>query len=199
MASQIEIVNRALYKLGAGRILSLADNVNRARVMADLWPTTRDLCLRSYLWSFALKRAILDPLADAPLWGYAKQFQLPADFLRMVQVNDIFVGPSMSDYRNSDESMYAIEGQNLLCDLASPLKIRYIWRVNAEGLFVSDFCDALACFLALAGCQQITQSETKKESIRNDLKESLRNAMRVNAIEKPSQPIPDDTWMLGRL
>lgn len=199
MAGQVDIVNRALIKLGGDTILALDASSKRARVMGQLFDETRDGLIRSFLWGFAMERIKLNPLADAPAFGYSKQFLLPGDFLRPVMVDEFFVGPSMNDYRNSDESLYSIEGNKILTDLASPLPLRYLKRVTDYGLMPGDFVEVLACELALAACQAITQSETKKESIRKDRADALRSAVRVSAIEKPPSPIPDDTWVLARL
>jgi hypothetical protein len=199
MASKIEILNSALIKLGAGRILSEADDNKRTRVIVGQYGVTRDALLRSYLWSFAMKRASLPSLAGAPTFGYTKAFALPGDFLRLAYLGDTFVGPSMSDYRNSDESMYAIEGQAIVCDEPAPLHIRYVARIENTNVYDPLFVQALACHLAIDCCEEITQSGTKKESIREDLKTAMRDAVRVNAVEKPPQPLPDDSWMLGRL
>jgi hypothetical protein len=81
----------------------------------------------------------------------------------------------------------------------APLKIRYIRQVLEVGLWDASFVSALALQLGLDCCEKITQSTSKKESIRADLREAIRMAMRVNAIEKPPQPLPDDSWMIARL
>lgn len=199
MASQIQIVNSALIKLGASPTLTIDDSNKRARAMKAMWELSRDGLLRSYRWSFAMKRVTLASLADEPDFGFDKQFQLPADFLRLDYVSEFFVGLSMSDIRNSDESDYSIEGTKLLCDLADPLPIRYVSRVSDTSLLDACFVDALACRLAYDTCEEITQSSTKKVSILQDFDIAIRNAVRVNAIEKPPQPVADDSWMVGRI
>lgn len=199
MAGQIEIVNRALFKLGALPLASMGDNNKQARIMSGLWDTVRKAELRRHLWSFALKRTALPALASAPAWGYACAFQLPADFLRAVQVNDLLIAPSQADYRAGDDSAYAIEGGTLVTDFSAPLKLRYVADITDPGAFDALFVEALAAKLAYEACEGITQSNEKKNTASQDYQSAVKAAAMVAAIEKPPQGIADDAWMLARL
>ena len=199
MAGQIEIVNRALFKLGALPLASMGDNNKQARIMGGLWDTVRRAELRRHLWSFALKRSTLPALAAAPAWGYPQAFQLPADFVRLAQVNDLLISPSETDYRTFDDSPYAIEGSTLLTVFPAPLKIRYVFDVIDPGAFDALFVEALAAKLAYEACEGITQANEKKNLASEDYKAAIRSAAMVAAIEKPPQGIADDAWMTARL
>ena len=156
MASQTEIVNRALLKLGGSPITSIADNSKAARVMGGLWDTVRKSELTKRFWNFALARTSLAALSDVPDWGFGVKYQLPIDFLKLVQVNDFFVSPGLQDYRNMDDSPWAIEGQELLTDFGAPLKIRYVRDITDPGTFDALFCEVMASKLAYEGCYAIT-------------------------------------------
>ena len=91
MAGKVEIANRALTKLGAERILLLTDPSKEARVMNAMFDTVMDAELRRHRWKFALKRATLPALVATPEWGYAYAYQLPSDFLALVQVNEYYL------------------------------------------------------------------------------------------------------------
>lgn len=199
MASQVDICNRALTKLGAERITDINQSSKSARVMAALWDTVRRAELRKRFWSFAIGRDLLPALSTAPSWGFARAFQLPADFLRIVQINDVFIVPSLTDYREGDDSAYAIEGKQLLCDFDAPLKIRFIRDITDPGSFDPLFVEAFASKLAYESCYEITQSHQARDAALNDYKIAVTEAGRTNAIEKPPQGFPDDSWVLGRL
>ena len=199
MASDTLICNKALTKLGSARILTLSDDSKQAASCNAIYETVRDAELRAHLWNFSLARASLPSLVSVPDWGFTKEFQLPADCLKVFQVNDIFVGLSLSDYRNSDESEFAIEQGKILADFASPLKIRYVKRQTDAGSFDALFVDTLACRMAYELAEDLTQSATKKQSALQDYQLSIRTAVRNNAIERPPSPIPDDSWMIARL
>lgn len=199
MASQVEILNRALIKLGAGQITSITDNTKAARIMVGLWETVRKAELSRNYWNFALARTTLPALSDTPAWGFGHQYQLPVDFLKLVQVNDTFLAPGLSDYRNGDDSFYAIEGKALLTDLGAPLKIRYVQDVTDTGIFDPLFVEMLASKLAFEACYGIMQSRDGQRAAMDDYNAARKEAYLSNAIAKPPQGIPDDSWVLGRL
>jgi hypothetical protein len=199
MASQVGIANRALTKVGETRILSLADDVEAARVIFSLWDIVRDAELRARNWNFSIARASLAALVAAPAWGFVRQFQLPSDCLRVVQVDEFFPGPSMSDYRNKSEAVYQIEGGRILTDLAAPLPIRYVSRVEDTGSWDAMFAEVFACRLAVEVCERLTQSNTKRQIAWDEYQQAMRAAVRSDAIENPPEPLPDDSWILSRI
>lgn len=199
MASQTDICNRALIKLGAGQITSITDNSKAARILSGLWDTVRKAELQKNFWNFALQRTTLAALSDTPAWGFGYQYQLPVDFLKLAQINDTYIVPGLSDYRNGDDSSYAIEGTAVLCDFAAPLKIRYVRDITDAGLFDALFVDMMAAKLAFEACYGIMQSRDGQRAAMDDYKEARRMAILSNAIAKPPQGIPDDSWVLGRL
>ncbi|CAB4200254.1 hypothetical protein UFOVP1356_31 [uncultured Caudovirales phage] len=199
MASQVDICNRALIKLGAGQITAITDNTKAARVLSGLWDSVRQAELSKRFWIFALTRTSMPALATTPEWGFGYQYQLPVDFLKLVQINDTFIPPGLMDYRNGDDSPYAIEGKSLLTNFGPPLKIRYIRDVTDTGTFDALFCDMLASRLAVEACYSITQSREGQNAAKEDYKSSSREASISNAIAKPPQGLLDDSWMMGRL
>ena len=205
MASQADIANLALLKLGSGtKITSLTDNLPVAATLNRCYDITRQAELRANYWSFALRRTTLPALAAVPPWGFRQQFALPADYLRLQQVNDFYIIPALLDYTDSDASAYAIETNSdgvlcILTDYPAPLKMRYVRDVQDEGLFDALFVVSFATRLAFECCEQITNSNSKKQQLAADYKESIKAAVRANAIEKPPQSIGDDSWIVTRL
>lgn len=199
MASQVQIANRALTKVGEARILSLSDDLEAARAISSVWDVLRDAEFRIRNWNFTITRASLPALAATPDWGYAYQYQLPSDCIRVVQVDEYFPGPSMSDYRNSSEAQYQIERGKILTDLGAPLKIRYIARVEDTGLWDALFVEVFACRLAVEIAERLTQSGTKRDFAWKEYNEAVRVAVRSDAVENPPEPLPDDSWLLSRI
>lgn len=147
-----------------------------------------------------MKRAILSALSEAPDWGYSLQYQLPSDCLRVVQVNDFYVIPGFGDFIGAgpDEEPYKIEGGKILTDFTAPLKIRYLRRITNSGDFDACFVEVFAYDLAFEACEAITQSTTKKESLRQGKREEILDAIRANSIELPPQVVADDAWIASR-
>lgn len=199
MASQVEIANRALTKLGAGRIISFNDDNKQARSVTSMYNIVRDAELRSHIWQFSVRRASIAALSTTPAWGYAYEYQLPSDCLRIIMVNDRYPGPSLDDYRNESVAEYAIEGNKILTDIGSPLKIKYISRIQDTTEWDAMFVEAFACRLAMEMAEDLTQSNTKRELAQAEYMAALRGAIRANAIQQPPQDLPDDSWMFSRL
>jgi hypothetical protein len=200
MASNVEIANSALTKVGSTRITALTDNVKAAREINAIFELRRDYLLRTHNWSFAMTRASLPALDETPAWGYTTLYQLPTDCLRVVQVNDTWVVPGLADYTSGpDSEPYKITGRRIETDIGAPLKLRYIKRVTDPAQFDAAFVEVFASDLADQVCEALTQSNTKREATRAVLRQSLLEAVRSNAIELPPEAIPDDSWILSRL
>lgn len=199
MASQVEIVNRALIKIGGNTISSMSDSTKSAQVMSGLWETVRKSELSKRYWNFSIARVQLAKLATAPSWGFANSYQLPVDFLKIMQVSDIYIAPSQSDYTAGDDSPYAIESGTISTDFGDPLKIRYIKDVTDTGLFDTLFNEVLASKLAYEACYSINQSGQGTDRAMNDYIIAVRHAALSNAVSRPPQSIPDDSWILSRL
>lgn len=199
MASQVEIANRALTKVGEARILSLSDDVEAARTVDSLWDVVRDAELRIRVWRFAISRVSLAALVSTPDWGFDYEYQLPSDCLRVLQVGEYYPGVSLSDYRNADESEWKVEGRKILTNEAAPLKIRYVAQITDTGQWDAAFTESFACRLAAEVCERLTQSNTKKQIAWDEYKQAVSMAVRANAIESAPEPIPDDAWVLARL
>lgn len=199
MASQIDICNLALKKLGAQRITALTDNVKQARTLSDIYEIERQAELRKYRWSFAMKRALLPALVDKPAWGYGLAFQLPADYISLVQVGQFQTVPALDEYVGRDNAMWSIESGQILTDLGAPLSIRYIRDVTDPSDFDALFAQSFAAHLAYVACEDITGSSTKRDAAAADYKQCIRDAVRINAIERPPSSVYDDSWIIGRL
>lgn len=184
MTSRVEICNRALDKLGAAPITSLEDDTKSARACARMFDAVRDAELRDHKWNFALARTELPALAEAPTFGYARQFQLPGDCLKVVAVHP------RADWK--------IEGRKVLTDQAAPLRMTYVKQASDPSEFDSLFVEAFAARLASELCESLTQSNTKKRMALEDYSQSIRRARRADAIEGTPDALEETSWIRSR-
>lgn len=199
MASNIDIANRALTKIGANRIISLGDDNKEGREVNSMFSIVRDAELRAHSWRFSIKRAQLAALSTAPEFGYAYQYRPPADCLKILEVGDFYPGADLSDYVGSDNSEYAYENGVILTDYTAPLKLRYVARIEDPSLFDSLFVEAFACRLAMELAEPITQSSTKRQLAQSEYDMAVKAAVQASSIEKPPTKVADDTFILARL
>lgn len=193
MSSQVSIFNRALIKLGEATVLSVNDNLKPARTLLSMYDATRDAELRAHTWNFSIKRARLSALVATPEWGWDLQYELPSDFLRLVQVNEFYVRTGIKQ-----TTPFALEGNRILTNLQAPLAIRYVSRVTDTTKFDALFVDALSCKLAMEACEALTQSQSKFQTVASQYREAIQRAVATDAIENPPDELSWGSWLQSR-
>lgn len=191
--SDVQIANRALSKLGDQRILALTDDTKPAREMNAAYAMVRDQELRRHRWKFAIKRDLITADATPTAWGFVYAYQLPADYLGLVQVGQFYVVPYAKH-----QSLWTVEGRKLLTDMEPQLPIRYVSRVESPSDFDVLFAECLACKLAMETCEALTQNAQKKTSATEEYKFALTEAMRADALEIPPDQLPWGSWLESR-
>lgn len=189
MASEVEIANAALSRVGANRITLLTENSVEARAVNAIYEAERDAELRMHTWNFAKARAQLAS-TTAPAFGPSNAFPVPADFIRLI-------APDPELYDN--ELDWRIEGHNILTYDSAPLNIRYIAKITDPNAMDPLFRRVLALRIAREICEPLTQSNAKWQLIDADYRQAISDAKKANAIEVPVLQEPDDTWITARL
>jgi hypothetical protein len=199
VASETDVINRALSKLGTSRCSSRMDEGKGPEEMNANYDLIRDAELRRNTWRFSLGRASLTALSSVPLGtNFTLEYQLPSDCLRLVQVAEFFVA-SLTDYRTRDESPFSLEGRKILTNYPAPLFIRYVKKITDASQFDAAFVESLASRLAYETCEAITGSSSKKDDLMKDYGRSLDEAVVANAIEVPPAIVLDESWVLARV
>jgi hypothetical protein len=184
MASETGIANRALQRLGATRITALDDaSTKNGRACNVAYEPLRDALLRMHPWSFAITRAALAADSAAPVGDDAPAYQYtwPTDALRILLPKDHTLD-------------WIIEGRKILTDWDAPLYIRYIAKITDPNTMDPLFREALSALMAAELCDEITQSNPKKDRLKDDFDRVIAEARRTNAIEKPAVGSPDGSW-----
>ncbi|MBF0188921.1 MAG: hypothetical protein HQL50_13445 [Magnetococcales bacterium] len=184
MASTVQICNLALSKIGEESITALSDNSQTARHCALLYEPMRDAVLQAHAWNFATSRVELGRSTDTPAFGYAYNYALPADCVRVIQMED-------------PDTNYKVEGRNLLTD-ASEAKIIYIKSVTDPNQFTPLFIEALSARLAMELAIPITDSNTLTRSLVQLYEAKIQEARQADATEGTPNEIIDSTWISAR-
>ena len=181
--SEVQICNMALTKIGVDRIISLDDAVKQAELCKESYPVIRDEFLGSHPWNFAITRTSLAAESTAPSWGFARQFPLPTDCLRVLEV-----------YTDLD---WHREGNKLLCD-ETVLYIKYIKKETDVSKYNPTFSEALSCHLAAHLCYSLVQSTTLRDQLLNEAKSKSQTARSFDAQEGTTQKVRADYWSSKR-
>lgn len=174
----------ALVKVGADRISAITQDVKRAVLLNAIYDTARDATLRAHPWNFAIKRVTIAPTSDEPEWGYAYEYDLPNDCLKILDTdpNDI---------------EHVIEGRKLRTD-ESELDIRYIYRHESEADWDPCFVEALSWRLARDISYALTQSSTVREQCEAGYRAALAEARSMDGTEGTLPGIESDEWTDAR-
>jgi hypothetical protein len=188
MASETDICNRALQKVGEARVADIADDVKAARECDAMFDAVRDALLGDprAVWNFATKRAVLSADATSPAWGFSGAYALPADAIRIIEVDGVGDG----DWRVEDHGA----APAILLDGSGDINVRYVARIIDTATFPPVFVEALACSLALQLVETLTQSNTKKQMLAEELEQCLRLARRADAREGTPRDLPETRW-----
>jgi len=185
--SEVAICNLALQEIGRGMMITALDeNTQAARACRLRYPYARDATLRGYDWNFAAARAALPALADAPAFGFARQYDLPADCLRVRSIE------------NGEADDWKIEGRRILTDLGSPIFVKYTARMADPAQFDALFVAALAARIAADVAVSLSESTSKAQGLWQVYLGKLHEAWKNDAIEGQPEALPQGSWVGAR-
>lgn len=183
--SVVQIVNNALVRIGANSIISLTENSEAARAANVIYEQVRDATLRDHIWNFAVKRVQLAQDVAAPAFEYSYQYALPADCLRVLQMQE-------------KTMVYKIEGRKLLTDEGTA-KIIYLYRVTDPNEFDAMFVEALSARLAAELSITLVESNAMYQNMMEVYRMKITDARSIDGQESGEPNIVADTWLDSRL
>lgn len=188
--TKLGIINRALQMLGSQSISNLNENSRGAKAMLRAYDSVFLSELEANTWRFSIKRASLAADATPPLFGKKKAYPLPGDFL--------YLAPNETTYDNPNRRDWEIEGASIISDDDAPLPIRYVSSNITESSFSATFAEAFAAALALATCEEITNSNTKLQNISALYDAAVKRAKKRNDLQKAPVKSPTCSWISVR-
>lgn len=190
--SKLNICNQALLKIGEQTITSLDEASDNAKLCSIFFDQALEEVLREYPWTSATSRAQLPKLSRDPIFGYDYAYQLPTDFIRLVQLYD-GNGAWHPDY------YWVIEGRTLLCNLEEA-NIIYIKMINDTKILDSLCTSALICKLAMRMAFSRTDSRLFVQSLLEEYEQIiLPRARSIDTFEKRNyQEDEYDPWLTSR-
>jgi hypothetical protein len=171
MASQVQICNMALSRLGASTITSLTDNTTEAKLCNTLFDDLADRAMIQGSWSSTITRTSLAQTTNTPSFEYANEFQLPVDPLCLKVLNIDEDTPGQTEYR--------IERDKLLTDSAS-IKIRYIAQLTDTEDYDPLLTEAVEILLASYLALPITGDARLAERLRQEYFELVSHNLAID-------------------
>lgn len=179
--SKVKLANRALSLIEVDGIEAI-DEQSNAAVEVRLWfDAIRDALLRSGDWNFAKRRVILPALSAGPAWGDGVYVELPADCLRVIEVNGV-----------TDD--WEVEGRRLLV-AGAPAEIRYIEAAEDPQQWDPMFAMTFVHDLAEACGPKLAQLKSWLERINRSRERLLAGAKSTDGRESAGRTIADPPWV----
>ncbi|MCY6380970.1 hypothetical protein [Hoeflea prorocentri] len=170
------VCNMALDILHEGPISSIEDDEPNARRFKRNFDALRDAFLAAHPWNFAVSRASLAASAETPFFGWDHKYLLPGDCLRLLPLKD-------GGRFNGAHIAHEVEGGYILTDAKAPLKIRYVRRVPALGLWSPLAVKAFASFLAANMAHAVTGKASYASFAAGRFDDELKRARRVDGMQ----------------
>lgn len=190
--TKVSICSAALLQLGKSPISAFDEPGDLARLCANLYDSERDSLLRENDWNCAIKRQVLAPVSDVPVFGFSAQFALPSDFLRLIAIGDTYLG---SPYC----MRFKIEGRRILAS-GTALSLTYVFRNDQEATWDSKLVELMQARMLWKLAYPVTQSTTLRDELKAEYVSMAKAARAIDAQENPSDALSDDFTLLnGRL
>ena len=162
------IANLALGNLGEASIQSLSDNNARARACSSRIDDVIVTILRMHVWNSALERKLLTNIGE-PIFGWNYIYQLPADYIKVVEVEPV--------------SKYMVEKKNIL----SNEKTLYLLYVGTP-TDINNLDPLLAEAIAMKLAWEIAETLTSKQGLKQEMMQkyiiSLQEARSANSKDR---------------
>jgi len=185
LTTKVSICSAALLQLGKAPINSFEETGDLATLCANLYPMERDSILREHNWNCCIKQVVLAPLSTVPVSRFSAQFALPGDFLRLISVNDIYLGQApQTEY-------FKVMGRNILAS-GTVLPIEYVFRNEVEATWDSKLIELMTARMLWKIAYPVTQSTSLRDELKAEYVALAKMARSIDSQEDPSQSLSDD-------
>jgi len=180
--NRVSVANLALSNLGEAPIQNLNDNNARARIANARIDDVIRTVLRGHDWNSAMKRISLTKITD-PLFGWNSTFQLPIDYLKVIQVWPV--------------SKFRVQGPNILSNEAT-LNLLYIYEpadINSLDVLLAE---SIALKLAVEMSETLTGKDGLKDRMMQKYLMALQEARSANSKDKTPEHREESTFWNAR-
>lgn len=176
MASETDVVNGGLLRIGEKRVSDITENSNAGRLALQFYETTRDAILSVHPWNFAIKIVQLAESTPTPVSKWDHRYALPGDVIRSLEINESGIERLTSTRR------WEVQGKEILTN-ATEVFLQYIARITAIDLFHPMFREALEIELSSKFAIAIKNDNGLARSQHELFLETMINARHSDAVE----------------
>ncbi len=163
MRSKVDIYNGALQRIGVRPLVGTSDERDEAVACGRSYEAAVEMVLSANNFQCSIRRARLARLAEAPVFGFTYQYELPADFLHLVELN-------RPDERG-DGGGYSIESGNRMLYSGEICEIIYVRRIDNPAEFSPEVARCVVLALASLIIPQFSENPDAGINILNELEQ----------------------------
>lgn len=93
---------------------------------------------------------------------------------------------------------WSVEGNSIISDENGPLYVRYVSSNITESSFDAIFAEAFSAALAMACCEELTNSQSKLAAVSNVYDFQINEAKKRGSIISPKPKLPVSSWISKR-
>jgi hypothetical protein len=190
MTTEIDICNKAILRIGgnmisatSGLVADLDDSSLEAKLCKLNYALIRDVVTEDRVWSFAIKRALLDtPEITPPLFGFDQQFAKPSDALNIWRVSYDQYAASYDGTESDVQGDWRVEGDYILAN-SDTIRVEYVRRMDLTddiNLFTPQFIDSFSLRLAAEICVPISENAGLFKALAAEYEKRKMDAYAIN-------------------
>ncbi len=150
-ASQTEVCNQAIGKLGGTPIINIDQDSTEAKLCKSFYDDVLQTLLEDHPWTFATKRYELPQSAETPPKPFASQYLIPPNILRIIEAS------SNPDFTRNNTTEWQVENGFILSN-TDTMYIRAIIHETDINKFSPSFIRVFVTRMAAEMSLAITQS-----------------------------------------
>lgn len=192
--SKTDIANLALSRFGGGKINSLDDGTESARLLELNYDNCLETTLRGFPWNFANNVRTL-ALTDDTIPGYLYVYEYPVNCVKVLRVEDV------NNFRLKEKAEFKIFTNGNEKFIASDVKSAYVeftYKVDVPDLYDATFIKALSYQLAAEVVNAKSGNGQKSQEMMQKYQMAIAEAQQMAAVETSSKVEYPTSYLQGR-
>ena len=188
--SKKELYNNALAKVTRKRIADVDEGTFESKACNELYPKALNDALFEHSWSSVIRRVQLVEVTPAPAIIYEHAFQLPNDYVKMVNAYS-------SIEKDSFDFEWEIDGTTLITNEAS-VYIKYVYLPASTEVMNPPLTSVVVHKLAMALAYPVNADEKREDQLATQYEMNvLPRAKSGDSMESRYQEFEENPWVEG--
>jgi hypothetical protein len=187
MPTKLSVFNGAMQILAQSLLTDPDVNIEAGRHLREAWVPAVMACYEEGSFNHTITRAALARLDDGPTFGYQYYYQLPTDFVRVVEISSSGMpGDALTAYEN--------ENGKIATD-ADAVYLKYVSNellTLTPGEWSQSFADFVSSELAVRAAPKINGA--KLDDAIKHRERNRKKSLGLDAIQNPPAPRRQGRW-----